>query len=136
MLILVGAHLDSVEDMGQEEVQLKKVHLVPAEERKRCAFLRVWCLVELAAALAAALPVVMLVGAADTQGKFEPNDGMLENMYHLVDIDLAEATVASDVDKIFDEIMPQVLGASSRSECVTRINALAKGAVNGAEQIM
>ena len=136
MLILVGAHLDSVEDMGQEEVQLKKVHLVPAEERKRCAFLRVWCLVELAAALAAALPVVMLVGAADAQGKFEPNDDMLDNMYYLVDIDQAEATVASDVDKIFDEIMPQVLGASSRSECVMRINALAKGAVNGAEQIM
>jgi len=57
-------------------------------------------------------------------------------MYYLVDIDLAEASVASDVDKIFDEIMPQVLGASSRSECVTRINALAKGAVNGAKQIM
>ena len=136
MLILIGAHLDSVEDMGQDEVYMKRVHLVPAEERKRCAFLRVWCLVELAAALAAALPVVMLVGAADAQGKFEPNDGMLDNMYYLVDIDQAEATVASDVEKIFDEIMPQVLGATSRSECVTRINALAKGAVNGAQQIM
>ena len=136
MLILVGAHLGSVEDMGEEEVHMQKVHLVPAEERKRCAFLRVWCLVELAAALAAALPVVMLVGEADSQGEFVPNDGMLENMYHLVDINRAEATVASDVERIFDEIMPQVLGASSRSECVTRINALAKGAVNGSQQIM
>jgi hypothetical protein len=136
MLILFGAHLDSVEDMGMEEVQMQKVHLVPVEERKRCAFLRVWCLVELAAALAAALPVVMLVGAADSQGKFEPNADMLENMYHLVDINLAEATVASDVERIFEEIMPKVLGASSRSECVTRINALAKGAVNGAQEIM
>ena len=136
MLILFGAHLDSVEDMGAEEVQMQKVHLVPVEERKRCAFLRVWCLVELAAALAAALPVVMLVGAADSQGKFEPNSDMLENMYHLVDINLAEATVASDVEMIFEEIMPKVLGASSRSECVTRINGLAKGAVNGAAQIM
>ena len=136
MLILFGAHLDSVEDMGEIEVLTQKMHLVPAEERKRCAFLRVWCLVELAAALAAALPVVMLVGEADSQGKFEPDDGMLDNMYYLVDIDLAEATLASDVEKIFDEIMPQVLGASSRSECVTRINELAKGAVNGAKQIM
>ena len=35
---------------------------LPRAERQSCAFLRVWCLVELAAALAQDCPLIMLIG--------------------------------------------------------------------------
>lgn len=152
LLIFFGMHLPSVENMASEDANMRRVYLVPERERKRCGFLRVWCLVELAAALAVELPVVMLVGAAELSGNagnsiaslssgvwlsgFEPEDGMLENMYHLVDANQAEATVESDATFIFETLMPKALGTSGRSESVARINSLAKGAIIGAENVM
>ena len=49
--------------MSADDARAGKIKLVPPAERKRCAFWRVWCLVELAAALAENKPVVMLVGS-------------------------------------------------------------------------
>ena len=109
------------------------------EERARCAFLRVWCLVELAAALAAGVPVVMLIGGADAAGGWAAaeksrHDGAVsrfqDGAYHdvgyrptmagtlryLVDVERAEATFASDVSLILDDRMPEILEVNSRAE--------------------
>ena len=56
-------------------------------------------LVELVSALEAKKPVVMLVGAAAEGSKnlrFEPNEKMLANLFDLMDLEEADASVAAD----------------------------------------
>ena len=61
------------------------------------AFFRIWCVVELSAAVLYAKPVVMLIGGAgEASGGFEPNKGMIRNLYHAVDVRKAAASVEAD----------------------------------------
>lgn len=143
--------------MSADDARAGKIKLVPPAERKRCAFWRVWCLVELAAALAENKPVVMLVGSRQPSGEFEPDPRMLVNMYRLVDINDSEATLPEDVALILDAMLPQILGLADRvqaplqstpsasppfspsccaSQAVRAVNALAKGALTGALRCM
>ncbi|EOD09077.1 hypothetical protein EMIHUDRAFT_216921 [Emiliania huxleyi CCMP1516] len=129
----------SVAAMSADDARAGKIKLVPPAERKRCAFWRVWCLVELAAALAENKPVVMLVGSRQPSGEFEPDPRML------------------DVALILDAMLPQILGLADRvqaplqstpsasppfspsccaSQAVRAVNALAKGALTGAMRCM
>jgi hypothetical protein len=87
-LILCAAHLPSVAAMT---VDTRSMQSISEADRKRCAFWRVWCLVELAAAAAMQVPVIMLVGtAADDDASFTPNNKMLKNLGNLVDVAQAE----------------------------------------------
>ena len=113
-LVLCAAHLESVAHMDVSDARMGKVHLVPENERRRCAFWRVWCLVELAAARAARKPVIMLVGKAGVDHSFVPESEMLFNMYRLVDIGDAEATFPDDVALILDTMLPQILTVDDR----------------------
>ena len=61
LLILVGAHVEAVAKLSWDDAYARRA---PEEAKLMCAFFRVWCLVELASALEAKKPVVMLVGAA------------------------------------------------------------------------
>lgn len=99
-LILCAAHLQSVAEMNLET---RSMTLIPKEDRKRCAFWRVWCLVELAAAAAMQVPVIMLVGAAADGGSFIPDNTMLKNLGNLVDVGNAEyklRTSNSSIERI------------------------------------
>ena len=91
-----------------------------------CAFFRVWCLAELASALEAKKPVVMLVGAAAPGDalRFVPNKGMLEKLHTVVDVAQAAATVEADRTRILAEID------------VGAVNTLASGATMGAFHCM
>jgi hypothetical protein len=72
---------------------------------RTCAFFRVWCLVELVSALRAGRPVVMLVGNADSAtGAFRPNRGMIANLYRLVDVRSAIASVEADRVRILHDL--------------------------------
>ena len=74
-------------------------HLVPEELKQLSVFFRVWCLVEMAAALRAAKPVVLLVGAAAGEGedlRFVPNDAMLGSLFFIMDIRQAVASREED----------------------------------------
>ena len=88
--VLVGTHVEAV-------AQLKE-KIVPPEAKELSAFFRVWCLVEMVAALQAAKPVVLLVGkaASGEELRFEPNDAMLPNLYHVMDIRQAAASREED----------------------------------------
>ena len=65
-LVLVGTHVEAVARLSDDDAFGKRV---PEEARQRSAFFRVWCLVEMAAALEAEKPVVLLVGAAAGEGE-------------------------------------------------------------------
>ena len=54
------------------------------------------CLVELSAALEGRKPVVMLIGAADADGRFVPESGMGNNLILSIDVQQAEASVPAD----------------------------------------
>ena len=95
----------------------------------RCAFFRVWCLVELGEALQRGKPVIMLVGAADAStGEFKPERSMLKILYDIVDVRHAAATFEVDRTRIIGEI-EQGVG-------IERLNILARGAIIGAEHSM
>ncbi|KAK3245162.1 hypothetical protein CYMTET_45253 [Cymbomonas tetramitiformis] len=122
-LLLCAVHLDSV-------AQLKDAHgrcAPPEDALKMCAFFRVWCLVELAAALHNHKPVVMLIGAAQEEeggGGFLPNTSMCQNLYFMIDVRNASASVEADRVRILDEVERNGGGCAA-------VNALARGAVSG-----
>jgi hypothetical protein len=73
------------------------------------AFLRCWCLVEIAAAaMRPNMPRVMKCGkyilGRDGSVTFESNSAILLKLAHLIDINDADATVASDKSKILSDI--------------------------------
>ena len=92
------------------------------------AFFRVWCLVELAAALRGSKPAVMLVGDIDTAGEFVPITHMLSNLYNVVTITKATASNLEDLER--------ELGKIEKDPGVAAMDSLVKGAIAGAEKIM
>jgi len=136
VLILCSQHLETVAKLTRDQAKAQQLDLVPFEERRRCSFYRVWCLVELAAALANKIPVVMLVGDINEKGEYHTNKSMLYNMHRLVDAGKAEASFPKDITLVLDEIIPKVLKLSTREEVVSRINSLARGAIGGAFHCM
>ena len=84
VFVLVGTHVDQVQWLSSDEAERC---VVPMEAKLRSAFFRIWCLVEMVAALQAGLPVILLVGAAVAPSskdhapklEFKPNKGMLMN---------------------------------------------------------
>ena len=71
---------------------------VPAEAKAWCAFYRVWCLVELSAALRFRKTVVMLIGEGDGVGRFVPNTAMMDNL--AVSIDARQASASVEADRV------------------------------------
>jgi hypothetical protein len=133
-LILCATHLPSVLQIDRDAIVEQRSDLLPAEERRKCAFFRVWCLLELAAAAACGASVVMLVGESDASG-FVPKDEMLDDLYHLVDVSHADATFESDKQLIFETLLPQTMQLD-RAASIARVNQLARGAINGAEILL
>ena len=89
--VLVGTHVEAVAQLSNEDAL---TNIVPPEAKELSAFFRVWCLVEMAAALQAAKPVVLLVGAAagGEELRFVPNTAMLLNLFYVLDIEQAAAS--------------------------------------------
>jgi hypothetical protein len=94
----------------------------------RCAFFRVWCLVELASALQSSKPVVMVVGDIDAAGQFVPMTEMLENLYLLVSITKATASNPEDLRRELDKI--------EQAPGVGAMDTLIRGAISGAHFVM
>jgi len=98
-------------------------------DQKVLAFCRVWCLVEIGAALKHGKPVVMRCGRHCLQGNlvfFENDTEMLEKMYHLVNVMEAQATVPADRERILREVQEAEGGAAA-------LDSLIKGAIVGAK---
>ena len=94
---------------------------------------------QLAAALAAELPAVMLIGAADDSNgslEFVTNPDMFYNLMRLVDVGDADASVKTDIPLILDEKLPQMLGEKDREAAAAKLNSMAKGCIAGAVRCM
>ena len=128
VLVLVGAPLDEVTQMSIPDAQ---AHRVPAVAWQLCAFFRVWCLAELAAALEAGKPVVLLVGAAAAGGelRFMTAPRMLQKLKELrLDVEQAAGTMSEDKERILEEIR--------QGSGVAAVNTLAQGALKRAAWCM
>ena len=146
--VLVGTHVEAVAQLSELDAFAK---LVPLEAKELSAFFRVWCLVEMAAALQAAMPVVLLVGkaASGEELRFEPNKAMLENLFFVMDI--RQAAASREEDRVRPRrprppprrphcapAAPQVRILKEVDEGVgaDALNTLARGAVSGAMSCM
>jgi len=138
--VLVSKHLQSVADMKREDAHAKKISLVPEEERKSCAFWRVWCLVELAAALSASLPVVLLAGSAekapDGHLKFVVNTDMDKNLPQLLDAADAFANDQKDIPSLMDALRPVLKDRAEMIEVTSKLNRITRGCLAGAFDCM
>ena len=150
--VLVGTHVEAVAQLSNDDAVAK---LVPPEAKELSAFFRVWCLVEMAAALQAAKPVVLLVGkaASGEELRFEPNMAMLNNLFYVMDI--RQAAASREEDRVRPRRPRRPPSAAPRaSHCVPAapqvrilkevdegvgadaLNTLARGAVMGAGNCM
>jgi len=106
----------------------------PATAKARVPFFRIWCLYEIYYAAIAGKPIVMKGGSCRLEGSkegnqqtihFDSDKDMLEKMFYAVDVEQADATVASDKTMIFNKI-------HSYNEGVAGFNGRVRGVLNGA----
>jgi len=102
-------------------------------DRKMLAICRLWCLMEIGAALQLSKPVVIKAGShvvnpEDGSVRFEPNNMMLDKMLHMIDVMTAETTVPADRVQIINKVEFDMGGAEA-------LNLMVKGAITGAQAI-
>ena len=119
--VLVGTHVEAVAELSFQDAIAK---VVPDDAKELSAFFRVWCLVEMAAALQAAKPVVLLVGkaasgwelellgAALDELRFLPNTAMLLSLFFSMDI--GQAVASRDEDRVRPRPSPPALRRATR----------------------
>jgi len=117
------------------DVDLTDILLVgnrfPASEtvRRKLPFFRVWCLVEIGAAIEAQIPIVMKCGEAHpAESTFASDYETLERMPYMVNVLSAEASVAKDREDILRNVEAAAGGANA-------LNSAIIGAVVGAQPI-
>ena len=103
--MVVCPFLQEVSEMSYEDI-------FPAAVKAKVPFFRIWCLYELYYAAIEGKPIVMKGGSCRLEGlkgqqvmHFKADGRMMGNMFHVIDVNDAEATVASDKAMIFDKIL-------------------------------
>merc|ERR1719424_62243 len=86
-------------DLTPEQMFARQTHLLPEPVRKSIAFLRIWCLAEVVAALEVEVVIVMKTGRLEGR-RFEPDADMTWAMRKVVDVGQAEAAVPADRERI------------------------------------
>merc|ERR1719473_2084254 len=99
-----------------------------AAAKKLLFAFRLWCVVELHAALEAGIPVVIRAGKAAREGdavKFDAEgaDDMLDNLSFMIDVERAECAVRADYDREMAKVR--------NGEGVETVNKRVAGAVVG-----
>jgi len=128
--LLVGKHIPEVASLDLEVLRsnMKEKPPLPDTALQWCAFFRVWCLVELDASLRYGKTTLMLIGANDGERGFVPNDGMINNLLHLIDVTKAVASVEADRVRILQDL--------EKSTGAAALNARAVSALNGSLNVM
>jgi ankyrin repeat protein len=124
-----GVEPDSLEAVMSSHQLSGKTLSVSASNRKMIAFFRVWCLVELMAALEGDIPILLLCGdytvygsdsssssssssssrrrrssGTDTGASFTLDHAMLDNVHKIINVEKAEATFEEDRIRILDTV--------------------------------
>ena len=130
--LLCARHVQEVVDMSSEDINALQV---PEVATRICAFFRLWCVVELAAAQLFEKPVVMLIGCASEEDRhedravFKPNQDMINQLWQLLDVRKAVASVEADRVRELAIVEAREGGADA-------VNSLGRGALNGASVCM
>ena len=127
----VCSYVEFAAKMERTDVLSRKIDLISANDRKKIAFLRVWCLVEIAAAAEKPdMPRIMKCGghSIDRQGdidliSFTSNNDLFVRLGFMIDINNAEATVESDKDRILNDI--------EKSVTIDHVNHIVRGILLG-----
>ena len=101
--------------MDKDDLLAKRSEILPAQDRRKTAFFRIWCLAEIGyakeTALTQPLSIIIRCGSQDRskvhshpQEAFVPDPKTLAKMAALIDVSKAEASVQSDRQRIFAEI--------------------------------
>lgn len=125
-MLLVASHLDEVARLNRDAIIRNEVE-VPQVALQKCAFFRIWCIVEVVAAIVAGKPTVMLIGKS-AGGTFVPNAQMCINLFHMVTVEQATASVDADRQRILADVAAQ-MGFQT-------LNIVARGAIKGAMDSM
>eukprot|EP01036_Dinobryon_divergens_P025955 gene25955-34555_t len=128
--MVVCPSIDEVREMSGEDIFSRRF---PAAAKARVPFFRIWCLYEIFYAAIEGKPIVMKGGSYRLEEGPDGNQTiyflsdyyMLEKMYLAVDVEKADATVASDKAMIFKKIL-------SYEEGVEGFNGKVRGVINGA----
>jgi hypothetical protein len=127
--MVVCPSLEEVREMTYEDMMSRRF---PAAAKAKVPFFRIWCLYELFYAALEGKPIVMKGGCCRLEGpegqqimRFVSDEDMLNKMYYAIDVNDAEATVASDKAMIFDKI-------HSYEEGVAGFNSRVRGVLAGA----
>ena len=123
-VVLVCVRLEIIEKLTWFEIQEMAGKIdVPSAARKSIPFFRVWCLVELQAALSSGIPVIMQGGCRDRDLNwpniiFTPSYDMLSKLEALVSVEHADATIAEDKRRILAEVRATPGGAAKLNKSV------------------
>jgi len=129
--MVICPSLEEVRRMGYLDVLSRRF---PAAAKAQVPFFRIWCLYEIYYAAKFDKPIGMKGGSCQLEEgpegqqqimSFKSHEHMLFNMVQAIDVDQAEATVASDKDMIFDKI-------NSYEEGMAGFNGKVRGVISGA----
>lgn len=107
--VIVCSYLEEVAKMAGMDAFYYRSDKLSPETRKKIAFFRVWCLVEMHAAIEINGMAIVMKGGHHTRTSggfigFKSYPGMLSKIGYMIDIHNAEATVQSDRDRIMADI--------------------------------
>lgn len=115
-------------NLTSQQAQARQVHLLPKEVRQSIAFLRIWCLAEVMAAVDVDMAVIMktgkMVSDSDKKGGigFLGSHSMSHAVVNIIDVSQAEAAVDEDRKRILNQ-------ARNKPGGLDRINARVQSAV-------
>ena len=106
--MVVCSALKELEEIDTFDMFSGNIYALPEDIRRKICFMRVWCLVEAQQACKMGIPFIMKCGSytLDDEGEvvFKGNSKALHKMSYLVDVSKAEASVASDRERILKSI--------------------------------
>jgi len=130
--MVISPSLEEVRNMNESDMLSRRF---PAAAKAQVPFFRIWCLYEIYYAAKFDKPIGMKGGSCQLEEgcegqqpimSFESDEDMLYNMSFAIDVDQAEATVASDKDMIFEKI-------NSFEEGMAGFNGRVRGVIAGAK---
>lgn len=120
-------------NMTQEQASARMVHLLPKEVRNSIAFLRIWCLAEVIAAIDAKCVMVMKTGHLTSSHGFKGDIEMTKAVSIVVDVEQAEAAVQEDRERILAQAKARPGGTYELNTKVTSAVRSSRGCVNQPE---
>ena len=145
VLIAVPTTRDSLSRVLMRRVEERDAYLASADgqkTKKEVAFYRLWCIVEIAAAIEASVPVVVKVGRCRPHNNHKQNGWrfdatgatiLLQNVSYMIDVASSQCVNQADYDREMAQVRHSI-GIERVNEIVQGVTVGALGAAEMAEQ--